>query len=222
MLQSLSTTGAVPSAFRRHALSAAWLMAAAASLAACEPSTPAAVSAGTPQAAPVRDAETRADAAAIPEPASAPASGAGALIGKTLPPYPDDLAEIQGSCVPGGAGLDHACDFGLALLGDTQDGVASAMRYVVASRNADTAAEQPRWQVSDAIDAPKVGAGYSLQISGCRLDRAEAPGVVAVVRYAETEYSSDVTWARRFDTGTGKISEIPAGRVDCANPGFGI
>ncbi len=222
MLQIPSTTGATPWISRNNALLGAILFAAAATMTGCKPGAPAPASESNVPAANGADTKPQPDATATPAAAATPASAADALIGKIVPPYPEGLDEVQGNCVPGGAGLDHACDFGLAVLGNAVDGAAPASRFIIASSNADTAAELPRWQVSDAIDAPDVDAGYSLQIAGCRVDRAGGEGIVAVVRHTDAEYSSDVTWARRFDTGTGKFSEIPVAQVDCVNPGYGV
>jgi hypothetical protein len=230
MLQTPSTAGVALWAPRTNALLGMLLIATVATLSACKPGAPAPASESTVPvenvpAANAPDTKPQPGAAVAPAAAPTPASAADALIGKVVPPYPDGLDEIQGGCVPGGAGLDHACDFGLALLGKRVDGAEPSMRYLIASSNTDTAADKPRWQISDAIDTPKVDAGYSLQTAGCRLDHAAAgagAGVVAVVRHADAEYSSDVTWARRFDIGTGKFSEIPLARVDCVNQGYGL
>jgi hypothetical protein len=223
MLQMLSTTGMRPGAARNHVLLQALLFVAVASLAACRPSAPVPAPESDASKADVSEAKSGADAAAVEAtPAPLPASGAVALIGKTMPPYPDALQNVEGSCVPGGSGLDHACDFGLAVLGTLVEDAPPVMRYVIASRNTDPAANQPQWQVSDALDAPKIDAGYTLQIAGCRLDGVSAAGIVAVVRHGDAEYSSDVTWARRFDTATGALGEIAVDRVDCVDPGFGL
>jgi hypothetical protein len=155
-------------------------------------------------------------------PAPAAVSGAAALIGKTVPPYPDGLEEVQGICVAGGTGLEHVCDFGLAAIGSPVPEAEPSIRYLLASRNADPAAQLPLWQVTDAIDVPQIQTGYGLQLGSCRRDSNDQADVAAIVRHGDAEYSSDVTWARRFDTATGKLIEIPAQTVDCINPGFGI
>ena len=200
-----------------RALAGAALMFALATLVACKPEETSAVVVETTPAA---NTEAAADIAPTPSPAAA--SGAAALIGQTVPPYPDGLEEASGSCVAGGEDLEHACDFGVSTIGNRAASGEVSVRYLLALRNQDTTAKQPQWEVTDAVDAPNIDSGYSLQIAGCRFNDADAPSLVAVVRHGDTEYSSDVTWARRFDTATGELSDIPLDGVDCFNPGAGI
>ncbi len=199
-----------------RALASAALMCALAMLVACKPKETSAVVVET---APTANTDT------APAPIATPpitASGAAAFIGTTVPPYPQGLEQASGNCVAGGDGLEHACDFGLATIGNrAADGEISVL-YLIASRNLDTAAKQPQWEVTDAVDVPDIDTGYQLQIAGCRLNGADVPGLVAVVRYTDAEFLSDVTWVRRYDTATGKLSDIPANGVDCANLSAGI
>lgn len=177
-------------------------------------------------------AATPADAATAPVPATtapaaqpdAPASGAAALVGLVVPPYPDGLSEIAGSCVPSGAGLDRVCDFGIAMVGDAAKGASAAMaRFVTASRKADPGADgKPRWQVLDAVDVPQLPPGYEMQLGACKLGGKDAPGVIAIVRYGAGETSADLHWVRRFDTDAGKLVEVETAQVNCANPAAGV
>lgn len=170
-------------------------------------------------------ARTAAPAPAATAPAAAPAaaSGASALIGQIVPPYPDGLVEIGGGCVPGAEGYEHVCDFGIAMLGSgAADGQAAMARYVVASRKAPPAGKDPRWEVLDAADAPSLKPGDQLQLGGCKLDGKDAAGLIAAVRYGAGEQSTDLQWVRRFDTAAGKLVEVEAARVSCANPAAGV
>lgn len=172
--------------------------------------------------APARTAAP-APAAAAPAAAPAAASGASALIGQIVPPYPDGLVEIGGGCVPGAEGYEHVCDFGIAMLGSgAADGQAAMARYVVASRKAPPAGKDPRWEVLDAVDAPSLKPGDQLQLGGCKLDGKDAAGLIAAVRYGAGEQSTDLQWVRRFDTAAGKLVEVEAARVSCANPAAGV
>ena len=204
-----------------RALTSAALIVALAMLAACRPEEQSAIAAETAPAA-RSDAATDTATAAAGIPSQTAASGAVALIGKTVPPYPEGLEEASGSCVAGGDGLEHACDFGVATIGNRTAGGELSVRYLIASRNIDTDAKQPQWEVTDAVDAPSIDNGHFLQITGCRLNGVAVPSLVALVRHGDAEYSSDVTWVRRFDTATGKLSDIPLDGVDCFNPGSGI
>jgi hypothetical protein len=192
-------------------------------LAACKPETP--VVAPAASESPAADSAPAAQgtpATATPVVSGPVSAEALALIGRTVPPYPDGLGELQGGCVPGGDTIERACDFGLAVIGDNVGEDSATARYLIASRNTDSAAETPTWQISDAVDAPALAAGFELQLLGCRINGEDDSGLVAAVRYGEDEYSSDITWARRYDTASGKLADVPLDQVDCGNPGYGV
>ena len=211
------------SASRRARVAA--VLVAFAALSACSDD---AATATAPAAEPVASAPAASAPAAAPAesnmPKAVPAeAGAAALIGTTVPPYPDGLDEIAGSCVPAGDGSVRICDYSLAMVGTpAADGGAAMVRFLLASSRDNPDADKPVWKVLDAIDAPKVEPGYDLQLGACRLDDRDAPGVIAVVRHGEDERSTDVRWARRFDVTAGKLVEVEAARVACINPGAGV
>lgn len=182
----------------------------------------------TPAAEPVASAPAASAPAASPvasgvPQAAAAGAGAAALIGTTIPPYPDGLDEIAGSCVPAGGGSVRICDYSLAMVGTpAADGGAAMVRYLLASRRENPDADKPAWKVLDAIDAPTVEPRYELQLGACRLDDRDDPGLIAVVRHGDGERSTDVRWARRFDVTAGKLVEVEASRVVCINPGAGV
>lgn len=152
-------------------------------------------------------------------------NGGQPLVGKTLPPYPSGLDEIQGACLPAGPSLAQACDHAIAVLGQrSADPERPALpRWIVASRNLDRDAAQPRWRVIDATAAPKPRVGYELQIGSCRLDGVDAPGIVAHVRHrGDDEISRDVRWARHYDRAAAKLVAVDSARVDCINEGAGL
>lgn len=144
-------------------------------------------------------------------------------VGKTLPPYPAGLDELQGVCINGGSSPDRVCDYGLAVIGRpaTDPNRAATPTQVLASRNIAPEAASARWQVTDAAAVPKPRKGYGLQLGSCRLDGDYAP-IVAFVRHGDREVSHDVLWARRLDIASGKLVPIAIKRVDCINEGFGV
>ncbi len=144
------------------------------------------------------------------------------LIGRTMPPYPQGLAEVQGVCVPGGPQPENICDFGIAVLGRENAEVEETGAYLVASRNATPDANQPSWVVTDALDTPVSPTGAELQLGGCRLDGEFRSDIVAVVAYDDNEYSTQIAWAKRLDIATGKFVEIELKRIDCLNPSYGV
>lgn len=182
-----------------------------------------------PQAAPEAVAPAAAASAtadtqpATAEVAAAPIAGAAALIGMRVPPYPDGLLDIVGTCIPGGEGLDHVCDYGMTVLGrgDRDAGTARGV-YLVGSRNTDTAAARPVWEITDAVDMP-ASDGYRLQIADCRIDGQPSRDLAALVRHeGGQEYSADITWARRYDTASGEFVELGDAKVDCVDPAAGV
>jgi hypothetical protein len=148
----------------------------------------------------------------------------GGLIGKTLPPYPTGLDELQGVCIAGGPSLDRICDYGLQVIGRPaiDPNRAATPLQVLAARNLEPDADQARWRVTDAVAAPKPRKGYELQLSSCRLDRVDGAPIVAFVRHGDREYSRDVLWARRLDIASGKLQPVAIKRVDCVNEGLGV
>jgi hypothetical protein len=160
---------------------------------------------------------------AVASPAVAVAAE-GSLIGKTLPPYPAGLDELQGVCIAGGPSPDRICDYGLAVVGRPaiDPNRAATPVQVLAARNIEPEADQARWRVTDAVAVPKPRQGYELQLSSCRLDRVDGAPIVAFVRHGDREYSRDVLWARRLDIASGKLQPVAIKRVDCMNEGLGI
>lgn len=148
----------------------------------------------------------------------------GDLIGKTLPPYPAGLDELQGICIAGGPSPDRICDYGLQVIGrpNADPNSEATPTQVLAARNIEPEADHARWRVTDAVAVPKPRKGYALQIGSCRLDRVDGAPVVAFVRHGEREYSRDVLWARQLDIATGKLLPVVVKRVDCINEGFGV
>ena len=146
------------------------------------------------------------------------------LIGKTLPPYPVGLDELQGVCIAGGPSLDRICDYGLAVIGRpaTDPNRDATPTQILAERNLEPEADQARWRVTDAVAVPKPRKGYALQLGSCRLDRVDGAHIVAFVRHGDREYSRDVLWARRLDIVSGKLQPVAIKRVDCINEGLGI
>lgn len=152
------------------------------------------------------------------------AAGAVEMIGKTVPPYPEGLRDVGGSCLSDSTDPAHVCDFSIGLLADagTDPGAEPVLRYVVAGRMAGREGPLALWKITDAQVYPKAGKGYFWQAGSCRVDKVNDGKVIAVVRQgAEQEYLTDVAWARRLDLNSGKFSVIDPKRVDCVNEGFG-
>ena len=152
------------------------------------------------------------------------AGDAGQLVGKIMPPYPDGLRDIGGSCLSDSDDPAHVCDYSIGLLADASDDADAepVMRYVVTGRMAGREGQRALWKITDAQDYPKVAKGFHWQAGSCRLDKIGDAAIIAVVRHDfEAEYLSGIAWARRLDLKTGKFSVIDPARVDCINEGYG-
>lgn len=155
-------------------------------------------------------------------PTAAPALDAAALIGRTMPPYPAGLDEIQGICIGDADAPTRPCGHGLAALGvRNADGTARAS-WLVANRNRQPDADLPNWEILDAVALPLAADGYDLQLGDCRIDGREQTGIAVLVRHGESEYSRDIRWARHFDPAVGRIVELDVSRVDCPNYALGV
>lgn len=148
----------------------------------------------------------------------------GSLVGKTIPPYPAGLDELQGICIAGGPSLDRICAYGLQVIGrpSADPDRAATPIQLLASRNVEPEASQARWRVTDAVAVPKPRKGYELQLGSCRFDRIDGAPIVAFVRHGHREYSRDVLWARQMDIASGKLQPVAINRVDCLNEGLGV
>lgn len=147
------------------------------------------------------------------------------LVGRILPPYPDGLRDLQGTCLSGSDEIARICDYGISVLGRIDDPAQDARRlHVVAQRNLhrDEGGEA-RWEVTDALPYPDAPPGYFLQVATCRIDGIADGQVAALVRHDDAStYSSDVAWARRLDFASGRLIEVDAARVDCLNESIGV
>lgn len=151
-------------------------------------------------------------------------AGAVELIGKTMPPYPEGLQDVGGSCLSDSTDPEHVCDFSIGLLADARTGPEAepVPRYVVAGRMAGREGPVALWKITDAQAYPKVAKGFFWQAGSCRVDKVDDANVIAVVRQdTEQEYLADVVWARRLDLKSGKFSPVDPARVDCVNEGYG-
>ena len=145
------------------------------------------------------------------------------LIGKTMPPYPDQLQDMGGACVSDSLDPAHVCDYSIAVLGAaTGAGAEPQPRYVVAGRMAGREGRTALWKITDAQPYPEVAAGFSWQVGSCRLDKVDDGRVVAIVRQdRQQEYLPEVSWARRLELASGKFTTLAPSRVDCVNEGYG-
>lgn len=151
-------------------------------------------------------------------------AGAVELVGKTMPPYPEGLREVGGSCLSDSTDAGRVCDYSIGLLADASadPDAEPVMRYVTAGRLAGRDGPLALWKITDAQTYPMVAKGFFWQAGTCRVDKVGDPRVIAVVRQGlEQEYLTDVAWARRLDLKSGKFAVVDPAHVDCINEGYG-
>lgn len=168
------------------------------------------------------------------------AGSASELIGRVVPPYPQGLQDIGGSCLSDSSDYERICDYSIGLLaevaanpngdpdgdsnGDPVDEPGSdaeaVPRYIVAGRLAGRDGQQALWEITDALPFPKAGKQFHLQIGSCRANGNDDGKVVAIVRQdLKNELLTDVAWARRLDLASGKFMPV-SGKVDCINEAY--
>lgn len=148
------------------------------------------------------------------------------LVGRILPPYPDGLRDLQGTCLSDSEDIARICDYGISVLGriDEDPSQDATRLHVVAQRNLSRDAEgDARWEVTDVLPYPVAPPDYFLQVGTCRIDGTADGQVAAMVRHDDvTTYLVDVTWARRLDFVSGRLIEVDPRRVDCLNEFLGV
>ncbi len=127
----------------------------------------------------------------------------------------NDLEETLGSCAaqPG----QDTCAFTLSVLAQT-DGTPV---YLIAGK-AEGQGNPPHYKETDRVSLPVLAPDYFLSTS------CKTPGqpyddttLIAAVRFPDgsTETSSDVSYAWRLDTKTGKLNQEPRSKVSCSYEG---
>lgn len=207
----------------RTALAVALAMA----LAACGADAPAVAPAALVPAADGATADGAAaaqDAQADATAGSAADAAAAALVGLEVPPYPDGLEEITGTCISPSTDPAQVCSHGIGVIGRASANPArSAMPlYIVANRSAGRDGATARWIVTDAIAHPPAEEGAWVQAGTCAVDGKDDARVVALVADQPDAERLRASWARRMDFDSGRFGEVDPATVDCINEGFGL
>lgn len=139
------------------------------------------------------------------------------LVGRVVPPYPDGLASIEGSCI-GPLDPETGCGWSLGVLSDA----AGTPRFVVAERSLRRVDGMPEWYVLDAIAHPILGDSQRLVHGLCESAGDADPGIVAVVDAAsDVEWYEDVQAAWGFDRDAGAFVPLDPADVRCLDEGHG-
>jgi len=135
------------------------------------------------------------------------------LIGTQVPPYPAGLESLTGTCLGDTAKGEDVCAWSIGTLSDASGAAVGIYAGQSLGHNSDGT---PRWLVTGHLPLPKLAEGYEVQITTCRLDGVADAELVAVARFTtEAEYSTDVSWAARFERKGGTLREIGTKGIDC-------
>lgn len=140
------------------------------------------------------------------------------LIGSIVPQYPDGLTSRTGSCIAQIRGYEHACDYAIVVVEDSN----RLPKFIAGNRfDHRVGTKHVYWMIKDVILYPDIQKDYFLSIGMCRLNGKEDSTIIALVRAEDKEWFSDIHWARRFDLQLEKFVEMPIIGVECANESWG-
>jgi hypothetical protein len=144
-------------------------------------------------------------------------SHAAELIGTQVPPYPAGLDSLTGSCIGDTGKGEDICAYSIGTL----NGASAVALAIFAGRSAGHATDgTPRWLVTGYLALPPLKEGYDVQIGTCRSGGVDDGSIIALARLdPDEEYSSDISWAARFERHDGALSQIATTGIDCINPG---
>ena len=146
------------------------------------------------------------------------------LVGKVMPPYPDGLDELGGSCVSESADPARVCDYSVGVLAAPAAKIDGdpVPRFVVAGQFAGRDGARAQWRITDALPYPTGRTGYYLQFGTCRVNGRDDARVAAIVRQHDTatEWLKDVAWAGRLRSPDGRFEVLEARSVDCINEAY--
>ena len=78
------------------------------------------------------------------------------------------------------------------------------------------------YTIADLLEIPPLTKGYMVKTSFCRQNEVEDPLIVALVKFAKTEYLKGIKKAWRFNRETKIIEQVPVSAISCLNEGFDI
>lgn len=147
-------------------------------------------------------------------------AGAVDLVGKTAPPYPDGMTSSMGTCVTDTAGLEHVCDYGIAIVDDAK----GIHRLVIAQQS--LGLHGAAWRVLDTLTYPPLRKDEQLSIGTCRAHGSEDTSILAVVGSGsgdeDAEFLGRVREAWRLDFAKKRFVPIPVAGIDCLNESYGL
>lgn len=145
------------------------------------------------------------------------------LVGQVVPPYPEGLEDVGGSCVSDSSDPLRVCDYAITVLASAlaDAHLEPEPRYLIAGRMAGRDGARARWRITDAVPYPRVDPGYYLQFGTCRFNGQDDGRVAAIVRqHGMQEWLKDVAWAGRLELPSGQFTVLDVKAVDCINEAY--
>lgn len=146
------------------------------------------------------------------------------LVGQVVPPYPEGLDELGGSCVSESSDHARVCDYSVGVLASrpADDAQEPVSRFVIAGKMAGRDGDRARWEITDALPYPGGKRGYYLQFGTCRVNGQDDPRVAAIVRQNDgaQEWLKDIAWAGRLELPAGRFTALDVKAVDCINEAY--
>ncbi|HIK56808.1 MAG TPA: hypothetical protein IGS37_16800 [Synechococcales cyanobacterium M55_K2018_004] len=78
------------------------------------------------------------------------------------------------------------------------------------------------WEVRDVLLLPAIPQNFDLAQGWCELNRRADARIVAIARYQNSEYSTQIRRAWRANWQRERFEEMPTRGIRCQNPGFGV
>ena len=154
-----------------------------------------------------------------PEAAAGMATDPAALVGRRVPPYPEPLADLGGTCfsAPAPGPGSEVCAYSVSIHGPEAGNPTHAMVLKAVGRDGDNAV----WRVLEVVERPPIdGAGFVHY--GCEPLDGDAVVVLAVADLApDGEWYEPVHRAWAFDFATERLRGIDVAGVRCINEGYG-
>lgn len=139
------------------------------------------------------------------------------LIGRIVPPYPDEWISQGGACIAGKLGIKRSCDYSIGILKNLDQ------LHIFFGKSAPRInPKKARWFVTDLMPYPKTPAGFHVVYGFCERDGSPDASIIAVVKTTDSEWFSNVQTAYRANMNTGRFEESSIKGVRCRNEGWGV
>lgn len=93
-------------------------------------------------------------------------------------------------------------------------------RFLTFDRGVARAGPQAVWLITDVFWLPRLPRSFRL-VSTCARGTQRDPELLAVVRFTDAEWFTDVRWVWRANTATGRFEPASSQGVRCENEGWG-